>query len=75
MGILEVRLAVAPPKTIKNYEKLICETKIISEFLFFCYFDVFNTTKRRLRLNFLQHILLDLTQRPARPKICTMNFF
>ena len=47
----EVRLAVAPPKSIKNDEKMISETEKIS-ILLFRFFDVFGTAKRRSRLKF-----------------------
>ena len=47
----EVRLAVAPPTSIKNNEKLIPNTETIP-ILFFSFFDVSGTAKRRSRLKF-----------------------
>ena len=46
----EVRLAVAPPKSIKNNEKLNSDTEKVP--FFFCFFDVSGTAKRRSRLKF-----------------------
>ena len=45
----EVRLAVAPPKSIEHDEKLSSKTESKSDFCFLS-FAVFYTTKRRSRL-------------------------
>ena len=47
----EVRLAVAPPKSIKNNEKLNSDTERFPNFIF-RFFDVSGTAKRRSRLKF-----------------------
>ena len=47
----EVCLAVAPPKSIKNDEKLNSEIVKNSD-VFFRFFDVFGTAKGRSRLKF-----------------------
>ena len=47
----EVHLAVVPPKSIKNHEKLISDTEKNSNF-FFVFFYVSGTAKRRSRLKF-----------------------
>ena len=64
----EVHLAIAPPQSIKNEEKLFSETETNSN-LFFVFLIFFSTTdKCRLRLKFCQYVLLDLPERPASPK-------
>ena len=63
----DVRKSLAPPKSIKNDEKLSSEIVKNSDFVF-RFFDVFGTAKGRSRLKFWQLVVLDVPVRPARPK-------
>ena len=73
----DVRKSLAPPKSIKNDEKLTSE--IVKNSYFFFVFWRFWYAKGRSRLKFWQLVLLDVPVRPARPEnlqntICLTNF-
>ena len=67
----DVRKSLAPPKSIKNDEKLNSKIMKNSEFVF-RFFYVFGTAKGRSRLKFWRRVVLDV---PVRPKILQNKIF
>ena len=61
-------------QNLSKFEKLISETEK-NPILFFRFFDVFGTVKRRRRLEFWQHVVLDVPEHPASLKIWQNEFF